>query len=171
MDSLSFLLGITTSLAATFLIFIYKVWFWPWYLKKRHTGKNISGEWIGFYGLSNEPALKLILRQEGHSIIGESSVSKDSQGENVDRKYSYQGSFLDKSLVLTFDDINNSRHLGGAMVFFLANSDGTLMKGTTMYYKPELNEVVKLDAELWLKGHVPANNSLNPTALTRGQLA
>lgn len=95
---------------------------------------------------------------------------KNSQGASVDSKYSYQSTFLDKSLVLTFDDMNTARHLG-EVVFFLSNSDGTHMKGTTIYYKPELNEVVKLDAELWLKTHIPATNTLNSTALTRDELA
>lgn len=150
-DYITYLLGIVSSIiAAAVYSFIVH------YLIPKIKGiknKDLSGIWVGFYGVSVEPSVEIKFKQLGNKLTGHSKVKYDSEGKPVKRKYLYKGIILGKSLVLTFDDLNNKGQLGGAMIFFISNSDGTRMTGKSIYYKPEINEVVTTDAVLWMKGH------------------
>jgi hypothetical protein len=101
-------------------------------------------------GLS-EPSAVISFKQVGTKITGSSTVSKNKKGEQVDRKYTYKGTFLNRSIVLTFEDERNPLMMGGAMVFHHIDSDAKEMKGKSMYFKPELNDVDISDAILQFK--------------------
>ena len=124
----------------------------PLLRKKRYRGYNISGKWEVYYnGLESYSAI-LDLDQVGKNIFGQSIVMENTSRQKVDRKYTYNGSILNNSIILTFEDLGNPNLFGGAMVFYISDSDAVTMKGTTIYYKPESNEIRKVDAILLKKG-------------------
>lgn len=118
-----------------------KQWLWPRFMSALYKGTKIDGEWDGYFEGSNEVAVTIKFKQCGTKLVGTSVVSKNRKGESVDRRYKYKGTFLNRSIVLTFEDERNPLMMGGAMVFHHIDSDAKQMKGKSMYFKPEINDV------------------------------
>jgi hypothetical protein len=143
--------GVVSSAIFAFIILAMKQWLWPLYVASMYKGTKVNGEWDVFYSGakdSKDSSAVITFKQVGIKITGKSVVSKNKAGETVNRKYKYAGTFLDKSIVLTFEDENNPQMMGGAMVFSHIDSDGKEMSGKSIYFKPEKNAVDVSDAIL-----------------------
>lgn len=134
-------IGIVASTIFLIITYIIKRWAWPEFIAALYEGTKIDGEWNVYYEGSTEPSAIIKFKQTGVRIIGKSTVLKNRAGDAVERKYKYQGKFLNRSIVLTFEDENNPLMMGGAMVFHHIDSDAKEMKGKSIYFKPELNNV------------------------------
>jgi hypothetical protein len=141
--------GVISSAIFVCITLALKQWLWPLYVASIYKGTKVDGEWDVFYdGGTAVSSAVITFKQVGIRITGRSVVSKNKAGETVNRKYKYAGTFLDKSIVLTFEDENNPQMMGGAMVFSHIDSDGKEMSGKSIYFKPELNAVDSSDAIL-----------------------
>tara|TARA_Y100001963_G_scaffold152381_1_gene237103 strand:+ start:363 stop:821 length:459 start_codon:yes stop_codon:yes gene_type:complete len=140
--------GIIASAIFLFITYTINKWVWPEFIAALYKGTKIDGEWLVYYEDSSEPSANIIFKQTGNKIIGNSVVSKNRAGETVERKYKYKGTFLNNSIVLTFEDKNNPLMMGGAMVFHHIDSDAKKMRGKSIYFKPEINDVDASNATL-----------------------
>jgi len=144
----SVITGVIASTIFLFITYIINKWAWPAFVAALYRGTKIDGDWNVYYEGSSEPSAKIIFKQTGNKIIGNSVVSKNRAGEAVERKYKYKGTFLNRSIVLTFEDENNPLMMGGAMVFHHIDSDAKEMRGKSIYFKPEMNDVDTSNAVL-----------------------
>ena len=144
--------GIITGVVASSIFFaislVVKYWLRPKYIALTYKGTKIDGAWDVYYEGSTEPSAVIEFEQTGTKISGSSVVSKNKAGKVVDRKYSYKGTFLNRSIVLTFEDEKNPLMMGGAMVFHHIDSDAKEMSGKSIYFKPEINDVDTSNATL-----------------------
>jgi len=140
--------GIVASAIFLGITLAIKQWLWPRYVASTYRGTKIDGEWDAYYEGAEEPSAVITFKQTGTKIVGNSSVTKSKDGKTVDRKYKYRGTFLNKSIVLTFEDEKNPLMMGGAMVFHHIDSDAKEMSGISIYFKPEKNQVDTSNANL-----------------------
>lgn len=133
--------GIIASGIFLLLTSIIKYWIWPQIRDSMYRGTRIDGEWEVCYEGSTDIAARMTFKQTGTKIVGNSHIIKNRSGNDVNRKYILRGTFLDKSIILTFQDKNNPSMIGGAMVIHHTDSDAMIMKGKSIYFKPEYNEV------------------------------
>ena len=149
------MIGVAASAVFTFLALFSKQWLIPRFHELTYDGTKLDGTWECYYEGSEEPDAEIDFYQKGRTVKGESHVTRNTRGERIDRRYLYSGRYLNTSVVLTFEDLDNPTVFGGSMVFYTCKSDGRAMKGIAMYYKPEVNDVVTARAELWKKGTRP----------------
>lgn len=140
--------GVIASAIFAGIVAVIKYWLYPAYVASIYKGTKIYGEWDVFYEGTTEASAVISFKQVGTSIEGSSVVSKNKAGEVVDRKYQYKGTFLNRSIVLTFEDKKNPLMMGGAMVFHHIDSDAKKMNGIAVYFKPETNQVETSNAQL-----------------------
>ena len=141
-------IGLLTSCIFLGLTYVIGVHLWPTYIVSKYKGTKIDGEWDVFYEGINEASALIVFEQKGTKITGSSSVAKNKAGVVVNRKYNYKGTFLNNSVVLTFEDANSPLMFGGAMVFHHIDCDAKEMTGKSIYFKPEKNEVDSSTAKL-----------------------
>ena len=125
-----------------------KQWIWPRLLAAFYKGYKVDGEWDVYFDGNAEIAATIKFNQMGRKIVGHSLVSKNRYGKNVNRKYKYKGTFLNSSIILTFEDKRHELMYGGAMVFYHIDSDAREMRGKSIFFKPELNDVDVTNATL-----------------------
>ncbi|EOV9245053.1 hypothetical protein ACN5YO_004641 [Vibrio parahaemolyticus] len=98
------LTGITASAIFASVVWVIKQKLWPMYLSATYKGTKIDGDWDVFYEGKDEPSAVVTFTQKGTELRGHSVVSKNRNGDTVDRKYCYRGTFLNRSVILTFED-------------------------------------------------------------------
>ncbi len=152
MEIAGMLTGIIASAIFAGIVWIIKKSLWPMYISAIYKGTKIDGKWDVYYEGNEKPSAEISFTQKGTEIRGYSVVYKDTEGNSVDRHYLYRGTFLNRSIVLTFEDKNNPLMLGGAMVFHHIDADGKHMKGKSMYFKQQINDVAISQATLIKKG-------------------
>lgn len=130
-----FLMGFLSTAAFAGSVVAFRHWLWPLYLANRYRGIVVAGEWDGYYEGIDERCVRFSFEQAGHRLKGTSRVELNKSRNRVERSYSYQGTVLGQSLVIKFED--RSHLTGGAMVLHIANSDATILRGESIYYKPE----------------------------------
>lgn len=126
-------------------------------LTSTYRGSNIEGEWEVYYNNLEKHSAVISFTQHGAKVKGKSIVQENTKGQKVDRQYFYNGKQLQNSLILHFQDSKNATAFGGVMVFYISDSDGLSMTGTTLYYKPELNKNKIVHALLIKKGANKSN--------------
>lgn len=145
---------ITGILASTMFLGItlaVKQWLWPKYVAAMYEGSKIDGEWDIFYGGAKDASAVLSVKQLGNKITGTSRISKNKAGKVVNRRYKYNGIFLNNSTILIFEDEKHPLLMGGAMVLHHIDADAQIMRGKSIYFKTEIDDIDTSEIVLWKK--------------------
>lgn len=130
------------------IIILFKKIIYPKIMEFRYTGTKIDGKWTAYY-TGNPNSIGMIeFKQVGNKIRGKSKVHMSRNNESVYREYICEGYFLEHSIILNFKDMNRKALYGGCMTFHIADSDGRIMKGKSIFYKQERNTVDCAEIEL-----------------------
>ena len=151
------LLGITSSLVATFIVlgvsWIFKNIVIPWYADKIYRGARLDGHWVRsrIAGIEantiNYPLAKMNLKQHGEKISGfyHHGENNHEKGTKLDN-YKVSGHISNSFLSLTFTPTENDNIDAVTLILYIYNKNHKLiMKGKALYISSESASVHCLD--------------------------
>ncbi|MPS35482.1 MAG: hypothetical protein E2593_09335 [Stenotrophomonas sp.] len=140
----SFWAGVISSIVATGIIYVTKVFLWPAFRNKAlYRGVRIDGSWE-IVEQRNEKTVrvgKIVLKQTGGNVSGHSERVKTRDGKASNRQFVYSGSIHGRQLTLLFDDRRGVGFDAGAYVFVVQNDGNTMIGMATFHGKIE-NKIV-----------------------------
>lgn len=152
--SIIFILGITTGLITTLLIFIgnilFKKGFLPWYQRITYTGNVVDGRWIFELPIGEHHRhITVELTQSASSIKGISTHVAKSEAVPGDklRTYKLQGE-VHKDFIL-LKGIPTDERRKGALIFLLwVEDDGQTLAGYVSAYSTTRNKIIGTECKL-----------------------
>ena len=138
-----FVLGFSSSVAATVFIAIVVKWVWPTLKGRLYSGIKVDGKWeiIEERNGRNVTVGTIELRQSGSVVTGTSIRNKTREGKTSSRKFTYRGTIHDDQVTLLFEDTKGSGFDTGSYVFIVQNDCITMIGNATFHGRTE-NKIV-----------------------------
>lgn len=141
---MNFFAGVASSILAAFIIYLVTKHLWPAFCNTAlYRGVRVDGAWeiLEQRNGMQQRVGKILLKQVGRKILGQSARSKTRDGKDSNRQFSYKGSIHGHQVTLLFEDKKGVGFDTGSYVFIVQN-DGITMIGVATFHGKTENLIV-----------------------------